>query len=118
MNGSPGSFELLSTRVDELEKRVHSLECLNEANVPEAISIVAPTSAGSFDGVELLQTSSLFPILGRGLIGIAGAYVLRAVATTGLMPQVAVAAVAVIYAFAWLVWSARVSKVSDFAPLV
>ena len=31
MNESPGSFELLSSRVDELEKRVHALEHPDEA---------------------------------------------------------------------------------------
>ncbi len=43
---------------------------------------------------------------------------LRAVAEAGVMPKVAVAAVAIAYAFAWLVWAARASKASGFVPLI
>ena len=118
MNHSSGSLELLSSRVDEMEKRIYALEHTAKANAPQVTSIVAPKSAAANAGGASLQTTSLFPILGRALLGIAGAYVLRSVAAMSLMPQVAVAAVAVVYAFAWLVWAARVTKVPDFVPLV
>ncbi len=45
-------------------------------------------------------------MLGRGMLGIAGAYVLRAVAESSSLPRPAVAGAAVIYAMAWLVWAA------------
>ena len=103
MNHSSGSYELLSSRVDEVEKRIYALEHPAEAKTPEVTSIVVPKSLASDAGEAPRQTTSFFPILGRALLGIAGAYVLRSVAAMGLLPQVAVAAVAVVYAFAWLV---------------
>src|SRR6478735_6738718 len=109
MNVSPGSFELLSSRMDELEKRVHALEHPAEAKVSEPASIVTQATAAADNAEASLQTTRLFPILGRALLGIAGAYVLRAVAATGVMPPV-IAVVAVLYAFAWLIWAARISK--------
>ena len=52
------------------------------------------------------------------MLGIAGAYVLRAVAEAGVMPKILVAAVAIAYSFAWLMWAARVSKAAGIAPFV
>ncbi len=118
MNESPGTLELLSSRVDALERRVHALEHPDEAIAPEVMSIVAPVSAAAGDGEASLQTANIFPLVGRAMLGIAGAYVLRAVAEAGVMPKVIVAAVAVAYAFAWLMWAARVSKTAGIAPFV
>ena len=118
MNESPGTLELLSTRVDELEKRVHALEHPDESRSPAAKPVIALASEASVGELGSLQTANIFPILGRAMLGIAGAYVLRAVAEAGLMPRVVVAAVAIAYAFAWLVWAARASRVSGFVPLI
>jgi hypothetical protein len=41
------------------------------------------------------------------MLGIAGAYLLRAVAESNVLPSTAVAAVAIVYALAWLVWASR-----------
>src|ERR1700692_3076339 len=118
MNGSPGSFELLSSRVDELEKRVHALEHPDEDRSPVLKPIATPTATSHRGDEAPLQTANVFPVLGRAMLGIAGAYVLRAIAEAGFMPKIAVAAVAIAYAFAWLVWAARVSKVSGFVSLI
>ncbi len=118
MNESPGTFELLSARVDELEKRVHALEHPDEVKASSANRVIGAASAASDGGTDSLQTANIFPLLGRAMLGIAGAYVLRAVAEVGVMPKGAVAAVAIAYAFAWLVWAARGRRVSRFTPLV
>ena len=118
MNESPGSFELLSTRVDELEKRVHALEHPDESRSPAAKPAIALPTESFVGELDPLQTANIFPILGRAMLGIAGAYVLRAVAEAGLLPRVAVAAVAIAYALAWLVWAARASKASGFVQLI
>lgn len=47
-------------------------------------------------------------MLGRALLGIAGAYVLRAVAEASMLPKLAVACAGIAYAFLWLAWAARV----------
>src|ERR1700692_1997585 len=118
MNESPGSLEMLASRVDDLEKRVHALE-----HTTEDISLMSkpagvPATISPRGEVAPLQTANVFPVLGRAMLGIAGAYVLRAIAEAGFMPKIAVAAVAIAYAFAWLVWAARVSKVSGFVSLI
>ena len=118
MNESPALFELLSSRVDELERRVHALEHQDEAIALAVKQVVAPPSTATCDGEASLQTASIFPVLGRAMIGIAGAYVLRAVAEVGVMPKVIVAAVAIAYAFSWLIWAARVSKTAGITPFV
>ena len=47
------------------------------------------------------------------MLGIAGAYLLRAVAESSSLPKTAVAAVAIAYALGWLVWASRV-KAGDW----
>ncbi len=47
-------------------------------------------------------------MLGIALLGIAGAYVLRALEQTGPLPRVAVAFAGIVYACLWLAWAARV----------
>src|SRR5690242_7401696 len=116
MSESPGSLELLATRVDELERRAHALERPNAHNVL-AEKLVVPAVVAPIESSHL-QTADLFPTLGRAMLGIAGAYVLRAVAETGVVPRIPVAAAGVAYAFGWLVWSRRASKASGIVPLV
>lgn len=118
MNESPESFELLSTRVGELERRVHALEHPDEAFAGKVKPVVASADAATADADSTLQTANVFPLLGRAMLGIAGAYVLRAVAEAGVMPKVIVAAVAIAYAFAWMMWAGRVAKAAGIAPFI
>ena len=107
MNDSPGALELLSDRVDKLEERVRALEHPAEAAVGAPAEKHLPAPAAQSD--PALEVGSIFPVLGRALLGIAGAYVLRAIAESGAMPKFVLSALAVGYAFGWLVWSALVS---------
>ena len=109
MNESPGALELLSSRVDELEKRVRALEHPGETR-SEAIvqpSVRANSDAG--DNALALETGGILPMLGRAMLGVAGAYVLRAIAEAGVSPKLPVSVLAVVYAFGWLAWSSRAS---------
>ncbi|HEY1576536.1 MAG TPA: hypothetical protein VGF82_05610 [Terracidiphilus sp.] len=117
MNHSPGSLEL-SNRVDELEKRVFALEHPKElagAIVPAQSQAARPASSGQ---KFALQTANIFPTLGRAMLGIAGAYVLRALASADAAPKPAVAAVAIAYSFVWLIWAARVSKSNPLSSAI
>ncbi|MBS1802848.1 MAG: hypothetical protein JST28_05745 [Acidobacteria bacterium] len=105
MNDSPGALDLLSERVHELERRVRALEHSADADTapaqsgePEPAQVVPPPS--------LLETGRVIPIVGRAMLGIAGAYLLRALAASSMMPMLLVAAFGVAYAFGWLAWSA------------
>ncbi len=58
-------------------------------------------AGGSTDPTELL------PALGRALLGLAGAYLLRAVTESGALPGRVGVALGIAYAMGWLVWAAR-----------
>ncbi len=117
MNESPGALERLSNRVNELEKRVHALEHPYAAPTP-AIKAALAASAHLEDEGDSFQTANIFPLLGRAMLGIAGAYVLRAVAEAGVMPNGGAAAAGIAYALVWLVWAARAPRISGIVPLV
>lgn len=109
MNQSPGALEELSSRVDELERRVHALEHPGEFHSIATAQVASQSPSGEFEAVSELETGKVFPILGLAMLGIAGAYILRAIAEAGTVSKMPVSALAVAYAFGWLVWSTRVS---------
>jgi hypothetical protein len=117
MNESPGALELLSIRVEDLEKRVNALEHPFTEATP-AINAIVAARAQVEDLPDSLQTAKVFPLLGRAMLGIAGAYVLRAVAEAGVMPKGVAAAAAIVYALAWLVWALRAPRLSGIVPLI
>jgi hypothetical protein len=116
MKDSPESLDRLSTRVDELEKRVHALEHADDAKAALDLS-VAQRKRVAAANASPIESGNLFPTLGRALLGIAGAYVLRAIAEESVVPKIIVAAIAIFYAFAWLIWASR-SKTSALVQLV
>src|SRR5579863_8776993 len=118
MNESPGALELLSDRVDELERRVHALEHPHAVKTPAISLVEATASARLEDEANSLQTANIFPLLGRAMLGIAGAYVLRAIAEAGVIPNGVAAFVAIAYALAWMLWAVRVPRISGIVPLV
>jgi hypothetical protein len=105
MNDCRDALERLSSRVDELEGRVHALEHPSEKIAPASDAAFTSSFALKTDESAAEETSGAFALLGRGMLGIAGAYVLRAVAESHALPRTAVAGVAVAYATAWLVWA-------------
>jgi hypothetical protein len=109
MDRLPGTLEELSARVQTLEQRVYLLEHASIASTPEAAAdSAAILAAQAGDGISFAQTGGLFSVLGKAMLGIAGAYVLRAVAESTSLPRLAVAAIAIAYALTWLVWAVRV----------
>jgi len=109
----------LTARVENLERRISALEHPTEtaASVPvEPASLVAarPTAEAS----PFAEAGGVFAVLGKAMLGIAGAYVLRAVAESGSFPKLAVVVLALVYAGMWLVWAARVPAGAHFASTV
>src|SRR6266853_1706949 len=81
-------------RVSELERRVAALE-----NRSEALPVLRADAAAP----ELLSVpAGVVPILGRALLGLAGAYLLRAIAESGMAPRMVTVIAALVYAGAWL----------------
>src|ERR1035437_5626344 len=90
----------LALRVAALEQLVgHALACPEQPKVGQA---VAPATLH-----PLPETTALLPVLGRALLGLAGAYLLRALTESGTFAPQAGVAIGLIYALLWLVWAAR-----------
>jgi len=61
---------------------------------------------------------SVVPVLGKAVLAIAGAYLLRAISEYGAAPQSILVAVAIVYAGAWLTVAARAHRKSRLASAV
>ncbi|MFP5210556.1 MAG: hypothetical protein ACLGRW_14835 [Acidobacteriota bacterium] len=106
MNDLPELLSQLSTRLDALERRVAILEhAAPETAAPPAAPELKPAPAAA--ALPDAQAGGMFSVLGKAMLGIAGAYVLRAVADSTALPKLAVAALAFAYATMWLVWASR-----------
>ena len=116
MEDLPDVFERFATRLETLERRVDALEHPGTARVETAMPEPSPAAAqitgGTLSDSDSV-TSGAFPVLGKAMLGIAGAYLLRAVAESSSLPKPVVAAVAIAYALAWLVWASR-AKAGDW----
>ncbi len=97
---SPETGELIRT-VRDLEQRVLRLEeRLSPAARPSAPPAPAPTG-------EVRLSPNALPVIGRALLAIAGAYVLRALTELGVIAPVVGITAGLIYALAWLFIAAR-----------
>lgn len=131
------TFDELERRIrdfDALEQRVRALENFSgpafSAPTFSAPTFSAPAppepapvidSAAPLISAELPsgeQVSSVFLVLGKALLGIAGAYVLRALEESAFLPRLIVAALAIVYAIAWLVAASRTGSQQRFAAVL
>lgn len=115
------NIEQLSERIRELERRVAALEHSPEKTTPprsEFAAVAAQTprpdsSRRAFPALEV--PSGAVPTLGKAVLGIAGAYLLRAIAESGTIPKFPVLIVAIVYAALWMVWAVRTHDTNRFA---
>lgn len=108
MEDIPNGLDRLTARLEALEQRVCALE--HPAGVTSAIAEEQTSLATAIEGSEQLTfatTAGVFSLLGKAMLGIAGAYLLRAVAESNVAPSAAIAGVAIAYALAWLVRASR-----------
>ena len=97
----------LQRRLARIERRLEM-----EAGQPEAppayVAAGAAESAAREAGqTAAIETASAIPLVGRALLGMAGAYLLRALTESAYLRAGAGVAVGMLYALAWLVWAAR-----------
>ena len=113
-------WALLNDRLCALEARVNALEHMQESAAPdEAVTFVAADAAVARTTTEEpTRTGGIFPILGKALLGIAGAYLLRALDTSGAVPQMIVAVIAILFAVFWMVWARRTEKNDKLASAI
>lgn len=109
-------LEEVNARLQDLERRVAALERAGKA---PAITPVE-TFLGAKPKAEERQVGStrVVPVLGKAVLAIAGAYLLRAIAESGVAPRWPLMAMAIGYVGAWLVWAARTHRKSHFASAV
>jgi hypothetical protein len=114
MNDLPDALTRLEARVGTLEQRVYALEHPAGAQGEIAAQAVnlEPAPVNNEDHSASLA-GGMFPVLGKAMLGIAGAYLLRAAAESGSLPKTMAAAAAIAYALGWLVWASRV-KAGDW----
>jgi len=115
----PDALARLAASVENLERRVSALEHPSEmaASAPDLRAIPAAARPAG-EGLPFADAGGVFPVLGKAMLGIAGAYLLRAVAESGSFPKLAVVVLALVYAGTWLVWAARVPAEAHFASTV
>ncbi len=120
MAGQAADTDLYLKQVEErlraLEDRVSALETrmVAPATIPaETIPESRPIEQKKREG-----TTSAVPVLGKAVMAIAGAYLLRAIAESGTVPKLPLLLLAVAYSAVWLVWAVRTHRKSHFASTV
>jgi hypothetical protein len=89
-------LEELIQSVEDLRRRVAALE---RHSLPEPLSATTPIE---FAGPTASLPTGLLAAIGRLLLGVAGAYLLRAITEANFLPQLAGTLAGLLYAGAWL----------------
>jgi hypothetical protein len=109
-------LEQVFERLNQLEHRVALLE--------KGEKLPAKSSGHTFLGESpkakdsKIKPTSVVPVLGKAVLAIAGAYLLRAVAESGAAPRWIMLVAGILYAAVWLVWAVRSHRTSHFASVV
>jgi len=120
MTDIPDVSARLKEQLDNLERRVYVLEHPNADPTPapelsvETINVHPLPEAEEY---SFAKASGIIPMLGKSLLGIAGAYLLRAVAESGSVPKQAVVVLAIAYAVMWLVLAVRVHTMAWYTGI-
>jgi hypothetical protein len=94
---------------DELERELRDLaRRVGEIETRLGLSASAETALDAAREARAPQDATEWiPAVGRSLLGLAGAYLLRALAETHTLPAIGGVAIGLLYAMGWLVWAAR-----------
>lgn len=101
-------LEEFNTRVKELERRVACLEHPSQMHSApmETVAVSAISSPTLSAETPTSSQSNVFSVFGKAVLGLAGAYLLRAAAESRIFPARIAVALALGYAFGWLGWAA------------
>ena len=127
-DGIASEVERLTEQVRELERRVAALETSPAKTTPvtpELISTAVPSIAiqrprppAIWRGFPPVDTpAGAVSVVGKAVLGIAGAYLLRAIAESGAIPKLPILLVAIGYAGLWLLWAVKTHDTNHFASL-
>src|SRR4051812_12743145 len=107
------ALEQLGEQLQSLERRVsalevHSVDAVSAATDATSIPMERPRPPATWRGFPPVEGSSkAVPILGKAVLGIAGAYLLRALSESGSIPKLPILFIAISYACFWMIWAAR-----------
>jgi len=110
---SQPNWNALADEIRDLQTRVAHLVLALASATPLAPPREAPDTRNAPPASVLPPLSSLdspaalLPVIGRALLGLAGAYLLRTLTESGAMSARTGVAVGLVYAMVWLVWAAR-----------
>jgi hypothetical protein len=105
--GLESRLEQLASRLDAVERRLAALEGLSPAAVPGGATAPAVPAEALADGAPAPSFGGVLALTGRSLLILAGAFVLRTLAETGVLPPALGAALGVLYGAAWLFFADR-----------
>jgi hypothetical protein len=105
------AIDRLRDELHQLERRVEALEYRPESRPqPRAetrLETAALTAEGPADAGLDFALPNAIQVAGRAVLGLAGAFLLRALAEAGAVPRLLVVTAAILYAAAWLVFAIR-----------
>src|SRR5205807_10566787 len=107
-----GELSELTRQVRELSERIAKLEKIAGLEAAQAEPLPAAVIAPVFG-----DTAGLAALFGRALVGIAAAYLLRALSESHYLPVGLGVALGIVYAMAWL-WLASRTDPADRATTV
>ncbi|MGB9233974.1 MAG: hypothetical protein WCC04_06140 [Terriglobales bacterium] len=106
----------LDARIETLERRISDLEGRPLAVAPLAVpATISENEVRAAEEFALPQAEGAFSVVGKAMLGIAGAYLLRHALESGSFPKFAVVVLALAYAGTWLVWAARTKTEAHFS---
>lgn len=112
------AVESLTKSLEALEQRVAALEQrTNRQPYFGASSAVAPPPSDQTPS-SLSGGSGLLALLGKAMLAIAGAYMLRAATANNTIAQIPLVTLSIVYAFAWLIPAARAKAQNRPASLI
>ncbi len=112
--------ELLNERIQQLETRVSVLEGDRRKQYPITLTPASPVRRErppeTWQGFPSIELPSAISTVGRAVLGMAGAYIFRALAESGTFPKLPVVVLAILYAAMWMLFSVR-ARSKTFASL-
>ena len=114
----PDALARLSAAVETLERRVYALEHpASDRQTSRQAADIHSIAATIPQPLPSTQAGGVFSVVGKAMLGIAGAYLLRAIAESTTFPRAVVVAIAIVYATMWLVAATRVKADVRFASI-
>lgn len=94
----------LALRIAQIERQLEIPAVAGHAQLPPPEASIPRSHDASLDEIA---PASVLPLAGRALLGLAGAYLLRALTESAVLSSGAGVAAGILYAVLWLVWAAR-----------